>query len=161
MDLSYLASHLSSSFIPNAVIIDATASDVPPAHYLEVSTGLACKPRISLAAHPWLLSVKLSCRVRGQTAACLLAKARCRLVTERPARAQWMGKGINIITPNKKLSSGPYERYQQLKKLQRQSYMHYFYEVHAHDPPTVPVSVLTVPVSVVSSCRVRPHMRRG
>ena len=40
-----------------------------------------------------------------------------------------MGKGINIITPNKKLSSGPYERYQQLKKLQRQSYMHYFYEV--------------------------------
>ena len=42
---------------------------------------------------------------------------------------QWMGKGINIITPNKKLSSGPYERYQQLKKLQRQSYMHYFYEV--------------------------------
>ena len=47
---------------------------------------------------------------------------------------QWMGKGINIITPNKKLSSGPYERYQQLKKLQRQSYMHYFYEVHADAP---------------------------
>ncbi len=39
VDLSYLASHLSSSFIPNAVVIDATASDVPPAHYLEVSTG--------------------------------------------------------------------------------------------------------------------------
>jgi len=48
-----------------------------------------------------------------------------------------MGKGINIITPNKKLSSGPYERYQQLKKLQRQSYMHYFYEVSAHIPLSV------------------------
>ena len=45
-----------------------------------------------------------------------------------------MGKGINIITPNKKLSSGPYERYQQLKKLQRQSYMHYFYEVDPQLP---------------------------
>ena len=44
-----------------------------------------------------------------------------------------MGKGINIITPNKKLSSGPYERYQQLKKLQRQSYMHYFYEVGSYN----------------------------
>ena len=40
VDLSYLASHLSSSFIPNAVIIDATASDVPPAHYLEVKLWL-------------------------------------------------------------------------------------------------------------------------
>ena len=42
VDLSYLASHLSSSFIPNAVIIDATASDVPPAHYLEVSAASIC-----------------------------------------------------------------------------------------------------------------------
>ena len=68
--------------------------------------------------------------------------------------AQWMGKGINIITPNKKLSSGPYERYQQLKKLQRQSYMHYFYEVHARAPPLCSVSM-------VCACRVQPHKRRG
>lgn len=40
-----------------------------------------------------------------------------------------MGTGINVITPNKKMSSGPLARYQQLKKIQRQSYIHYFYEV--------------------------------
>ena len=43
--------------------------------------------------------------------------------------AQWMGMGINVITPNKKMSSGPLKRYQELKRLQRASYIHYFYEV--------------------------------
>ena len=36
-DLTYLASHLASSFIPNSVIIDATAAEEPPSHYLEVA----------------------------------------------------------------------------------------------------------------------------
>ena len=36
---------------------------------------------------------------------------------------------INVITPNKKMSSGPLKRYQDLKRLQRASYIHYFYEV--------------------------------
>jgi homoserine dehydrogenase len=48
---------LSSSYIPNLAIVDCTASDVPPTHYLD-----------------------------------------------------WMRAGINIITPNKKLGSGPLER---------------------------------------------------
>lgn len=76
VDLSAFADHLAGSYIPNTVIVDATASDTPPEHYLE-----------------------------------------------------WMQKGINIITPNKKMSSGPLERYSQLKKLQRESYIHYFHEV--------------------------------
>jgi hypothetical protein len=42
---------------------------------------------------------------------------------------EWMGKGINIITPNKKLGSGPLERYQAVRRMQRESYIHFFYEV--------------------------------
>ncbi len=81
-------------------------------------------------------------------------KTHCIIIRMDAMRAQWMGKGINIITPNKKLSSGPYERYQQLKKLQRQSYMHYFYEVHAHGLPIVSVSMVTGFAS-------DPNKRRG
>lgn len=48
-DLQYLASHLASSFIPNSVIIDATAAEEPPTHYLEVGHGnmssyMLCSP---------------------------------------------------------------------------------------------------------------------
>lgn len=41
---------------------------------------------------------------------------------------EWMRKGIHIITPNKKMNSGPLERYTQLKQHQRESFIHYFYE---------------------------------
>jgi hypothetical protein len=67
---------LTSSYIPNLAIVDCTASDVPPSHYL-----------------------------------------------------QWMQKGINIITPNKKLGSGPLQQYMAVRKMQRESYIHFFYEV--------------------------------
>ncbi|KAI3427052.1 hypothetical protein D9Q98_006993 [Chlorella vulgaris] len=40
----------------------------------------------------------------------------------------WMQQGIHIITPNKKMNSGPYERYRALKEHQRNSFIHYFYE---------------------------------
>jgi len=40
----------------------------------------------------------------------------------------WMTQGIHIITPNKKLGSGPMEQYQAVKKLGRESYTHFFYE---------------------------------
>ena len=75
-DLGAFRDHLASSYVPNTVIIDATASDVPPQHYLE-----------------------------------------------------WMRRGIHIITPNKKLNSGPLERYQALRQFQRGSYIHFLYEV--------------------------------
>ena len=42
---------------------------------------------------------------------------------------EWMKQGINIITPNKKLGSGPLEQYTAVKKVQRESYIHFFYEV--------------------------------
>lgn len=41
----------------------------------------------------------------------------------------WMKQGINIITPNKKLGSGPMEQYNAVKKIGRESYIHFFYEV--------------------------------
>ncbi|XP_073102745.1 bifunctional aspartokinase/homoserine dehydrogenase 1, chloroplastic isoform X2 [Elaeis guineensis] len=40
----------------------------------------------------------------------------------------WLHKGIHVITPNKKANSGPLDRYLKLRKLQRLSYTHYFYE---------------------------------
>ncbi len=41
----------------------------------------------------------------------------------------WMKQGIHIVTPNKKLGSGPLEQYQAVKKVGRESYIHFFYEV--------------------------------
>jgi aspartokinase/homoserine dehydrogenase 1 len=75
-DLSKFGKALTAGYMPNLAIIDCTASDRPPAHYLE-----------------------------------------------------WMQEGINIITPNKKLGSGPLDQYQAVKKVQRESYIHFFYEV--------------------------------
>jgi aspartokinase/homoserine dehydrogenase 1 len=40
----------------------------------------------------------------------------------------WMQKGIHVITPNKKLGSGPLEQYQAVRKIQREGYVHFFYE---------------------------------
>lgn len=42
---------------------------------------------------------------------------------------EWMRQGIHIITPNKKMNSGPLARYIELKQHQRESFIHYFYEV--------------------------------
>jgi aspartokinase/homoserine dehydrogenase 1 len=37
-------------------------------------------------------------------------------------------QGIHIVTPNKKLGSGPLQQYQAVKKIGRESYIHFFYE---------------------------------
>ncbi|CAK0785763.1 hypothetical protein CVIRNUC_008974 [Coccomyxa viridis] len=74
-DMTAFAEHLKNHYVPNSVIVDSTASEVPAAHYLE-----------------------------------------------------WMQKGLHIITPNKKLNSGPLEQYLALRQFQRESYIHYFYE---------------------------------
>ena len=83
--LQRFGDHIASSFLPNTVIVDATASEEPPKHYME-----------------------------------------------------WLQSGIHIITPNKKLGSGPLDDYRQLRKFQRDSYIrqfqrefniHFLYEV--------------------------------
>ncbi|KAJ9533496.1 hypothetical protein QJQ45_026558 [Haematococcus lacustris] len=43
----------------------------------------------------------------------------------------WMKQGIHIITPNKKLGSGALAQYQAVKRLGRESYIHFFYEASA------------------------------
>ncbi len=68
--------HLAGHYVPNSVIVDATASEAPAAAYLD-----------------------------------------------------WMQRGLHIITPNKKLNSGPLQRYLALRQFQRESYIHFFYEV--------------------------------
>ena len=40
----------------------------------------------------------------------------------------WLQAGIHIVTPNKKLNSGPLPLYQALRQFQRGSYIHFFYE---------------------------------
>lgn len=75
VNLDRFAEHLASNYVPNVVIVDCTASDGPPAQYLN-----------------------------------------------------WMKQGIHVITPNKKLNSGPLDRFLQLKSHQRTSYIHFFYE---------------------------------
>lgn len=41
---------------------------------------------------------------------------------------KWMKKGVNVITPNKKLNSGDLQRFKEIKAHQRSSYTHFFYE---------------------------------
>ena len=74
-DLKAFGDALAGSYIPNRAVVDCTASDAPPAMYL-----------------------------------------------------QWMEQGLNIITPNKKLGSGPLAQYRAVRKMQRESYIHFFYE---------------------------------
>lgn len=38
-------------------------------------------------------------------------------------------QGIHVVTPNKKLGSGPLEQYQNVRRMQREGYIHFFYEV--------------------------------
>lgn len=40
----------------------------------------------------------------------------------------WMKAGVHVITPNKKVNSGPLERYNAIKRLQERRQVHYFYE---------------------------------
>ena len=75
-DTEAFVAALTTSYIPNCVVIDCTASDGPPQNY----------------------------------------------------RA-WMERGAHVITPNKKLGSGPLGQYQAVKRLGRDSYTHFFYEV--------------------------------
>ncbi|PNW69854.1 hypothetical protein CHLRE_18g749447v5 [Chlamydomonas reinhardtii] len=40
----------------------------------------------------------------------------------------WMQQGIHVVTPNKKLGSGPLDQYQAVRRMQREGYIHFFYE---------------------------------
>jgi bifunctional aspartokinase / homoserine dehydrogenase 1 len=42
--------------------------------------------------------------------------------------AGWLGRGIHVITPNKRAHSGPIAYYEDLKRLSRTSRMHFLYE---------------------------------
>jgi aspartokinase/homoserine dehydrogenase 1 len=40
----------------------------------------------------------------------------------------WMQQGIHVVTPNKKLGSGALEQYLAVRRVQREGYIHFFYE---------------------------------
>lgn len=77
LDMTEFANHLQENKdgVPNAVIVDCTASDVVSDYY-----------------------------------------------------ETWLKRGIHVVTPNKKVNSGPLERYEAVRELQRQSYTHYLCE---------------------------------
>ena len=54
---------------------------------------------------------------------------------------KWMRQGHHVVTPNKKLGSGPYYQYSAVRKLTRRAYTHWFYEVRTS--PSSPVSPLS------------------
>lgn len=74
-DMQKFTRHVHASHVPNAVIVDCTASEAVSDYY-----------------------------------------------------EKWMEEGIHVVTPNKKLNSGPLARYKAVKELQRKSYTHFFYE---------------------------------
>ena len=92
------SAHLAGHYVPNSVIVDATASEAPAAAYLD-----------------------------------------------------WMQRGLHIITPNKKLNSGPLQRYLALRQFQRESYIHFFYEVLAQLPSQL-LFCLTFAVDRTPAC---------
>ena len=59
--------------------------------------------------------------------------------------------GIHIVTPNKKLNSGPLPQYQALRQFQRGSYIHFFYEARTFIPHKVRLAV-SVCMQEVSQC---------
>ena len=67
--------------------------------------------------------------------------------SEAPAAAylDWMQRGLHIITPNKKLNSGPLQRYLALRQFQRESYIHFFYEVPSFPPLALVSTGRTLP----------------
>jgi aspartokinase/homoserine dehydrogenase 1 len=42
--------------------------------------------------------------------------------------AEWLGRGIHVITPNKRAHSGPIAYYQELKRVSRAAHTHFLYE---------------------------------
>ena len=43
--------------------------------------------------------------------------------------ARWLSTGIHVVTPNKKLSSGPLDEWTKVRKASREHGTHFMYEV--------------------------------
>jgi hypothetical protein len=73
----------------------------------------------------------------------------------------WMKSGVHVITPNKKLHSGPLDRYNLVRKLQAEGAAHYFYEVWpAYGTPTdglLPVARKSALASQILPIRLHKH----
>ena len=117
VDMARFADHLANSYIPNTVIIDATASEA-------LTTAMSlCKQ-----AEPVDMARFADHLANSYIPNTVIIDA---TASEAPPALylQWMQKGIHIITPNKKLGSGPLDQYLALRHFQRESYIHFFYEV--------------------------------
>ena len=115
--MAHFADHLANSYIPNTVIIDATASEA-------LTTAMSlCKQ-----AEPVDMARFADHLANSYIPNTVIIDA---TASEAPPALylQWMQKGIHIITPNKKLGSGPLDQYLALRHFQRESYIHFFYEV--------------------------------
>lgn len=127
-DLTALGKHLANNFIPNCVIVDATASASPPEHYLE---WMKVRRKFFFLVEFFLKRASERARASGHFFFLLRTKQTklssfLSISLSLPKQA-----GIHVITPNKKLNSGPLEQYSALRQFQRESYIHYLYEVRS------------------------------
>ncbi len=116
VDMACFADHLANSYIPNKVIIGATAMSVcrqaEPVDMARFADHLA---------NSYIPNTVIIDATASEAPPALYL--------------QWMQKGIHIITPNKKLGSGPLDQYLALRHFQRESYIHFFYEVSTLGTP--------------------------
>ena len=124
-DLVAFADHLAQNYTPNTVIVDATASDGPPAQYLDwmrkgVHVITPNKKLNSGGAQPQLSSATY-------TPACVWSEPR--------RRCSLLGWSQTPLVRCAHLTdawrAGPLERYTELRHFQRGSYIHFLYEVCA------------------------------
>jgi aspartokinase/homoserine dehydrogenase 1 len=129
-DLTLLGRHLASNYVPNCVIVDATASASPPAHYLEwmkVRERESEGERGGEREREGERERRRTRTVRKRKKTHFFSPSQT-LSLNQPSLKNKQA-GIHVITPNKKLNSGPLEQYSALRQFQRESYIHYLYEV--------------------------------
>ena len=110
VDMARFADHLANSYIPNTVIIDVTAMS-----FCRQAEPVDMARFADHLANSYIPNTVIIDATASEAPPALYL--------------QWMQKGIHIITPNKKLGSGPLDQYLALRHFQRESYIHFFYEV--------------------------------
>ena len=142
-DLTALGKHLANNYIPNCVIVDATASASPPEHYLE---WMKASFEVFWVSVFWFRSGKVKRERERERESGERRRESGETKGKKDARNSLFflllfslylttfstnkQAGIHVITPNKKLNSGPLEQYSALRQFQRESYIHYLYEVY-------------------------------
>lgn len=130
--LGVLTEHLKASETPHRLIVDCTASSLIPKFYPKWMEQVQCAPLpgsgggcAAMSSWGWEVVVHMhrspSCSTRDPWLLC------ARHPLNSP-RVPHLTQGIHVVTPNKKLNSGPYPAWRAVKTLQAAGAAHYMYE---------------------------------